>query len=186
MTAIHQATLITKRHTQRQIGRAVALAMLAGQLAGAAWGILARVAMRIVALAAHHYPNFSWQGTLGIIMLGVFLGALISLTYLAVRRLVPARGRALAFGTLVLLALAIPMNQIIQGEGVSQKQLGLALFLPLLFGYGSLVAALFETFTRLISGTRSRLTTALLIAPVVVEVGLGALVYLISTNAIQL
>ena len=62
--------------------RAILRGALAGLVLGAAWGVAARVWMRLVSTT----PEFSWEGTLGIIGLAAWLGALVGLATTALRQ----------------------------------------------------------------------------------------------------
>ncbi len=177
--------------------RASGIVLLAGMIGGVVWGVGARAAMRVVALAAGHRPDFSWGGTLGIVLLGAFCGVLVSLPYLAVRRVVPGgwRRRALAYGLLALLLLAAPvyLSPPFQQESKSTGQLGLAiaLFAPLLSVFGASVAGVYEALDRrLLRAGQNRAVTvlgvALLLLPVLYTVGIGILLYLTSTGQVRL
>jgi hypothetical protein len=203
MTVLHTPT--DRSLPSHQVGggrlysalRVVGIVLLSGMLGGVVWGIGARGAMRVIALAAEHYPEFSWGGTLMILMLGACMGILISLPYLAVRRLF-RRGwlqRGLLYGLLVLLALGylVYLSPPFQGEVAETGELGLAiaLFAPLLVIYGIVVAAVYEFLDQRILRTTQRhivaaLSIGLLILPVIYEAGIGVLLYLTSTGKIRL
>lgn len=177
--------------------RASGIVLLAGMVGGVVWGVGARAAMRVVALAAGHRPDFSWAGTLGILLLGAFCGILVSLPYLAVRRVIPGgwRRRALGYGLLALLLLAAPvyLSPQFQEESRFTGQLGLAiaLFAPLLVVFGATVAGAYEALDRrLLRAGQGRAATVLgvtlLLLPVLFAGGIGALLYLTSTGRIRL
>jgi hypothetical protein len=177
--------------------RACGITMLAGMAGGVVWGVGARAAMRAIALAAGHRPDFSWGGTLGILLLGAFVGGLAGLPYLAVRRLAPAgRGRrALAYCLLVMLTLGplVYLSPPFQGEAASTGQLGLAvaLFAPLLVILGWVVVAVTEALDRrLLRPGAGRIATALgaalLALPALFEAGVAALIYLTAIGQVQL
>lgn len=181
----------------RDFLRAAGIALLGGMAGGVVWGIGARAAMRVIALVAHQRPEFSWGGTLAILLLGAFGGIAVSLPYLAVRRFVPGGWlrRGLIFGVIALLALGYLVYQSppFQDESAATGQLWLAiaLFAPLLVIYGTVVAAVYEPLDRrLLRGQSGRLQSALAVAllllPVIYEVGIGALMYLAATGRLSL
>jgi hypothetical protein len=74
MTARRQSIL-------EDLSRRVGAGLLSGALAGFVGGIGARLAMRIVALAIHHFPTFTPVGTLLIILMGTVLGIVPGIVY---------------------------------------------------------------------------------------------------------
>jgi hypothetical protein len=80
-----------------------------GLLAGL--GIGARLAMRLIALAAHQATSFSMEGTLIILLSGALLGLVAGPIFVTVQAYMPgARWQGGVFGLIVLgmLSLAIP------------------------------------------------------------------------------
>jgi hypothetical protein len=119
--------------------------MLAGLIAGAAWGVGARVAMRVVAVAAGERPEFSLGATLAILLFTAFVGVPAGLVFTAVRRFVsgPAWRQGLVFGVVVLLVLGTLLYRSpFQQEAVELGLLPLTIgmFGPLLLLAGVAVA----------------------------------------------
>jgi hypothetical protein len=83
-----------------EAGRSV----VAGVLAGIAWGAGARLVMRVVALVDGRPTEFSAGGTLLIVIVGMMLGVPLGLLYATVRRRLP--GSLLAGGAVFGLTLA--------------------------------------------------------------------------------
>src|SRR3954447_26721820 len=69
--------------------REASAGLLAGAAAGIVLGIGARVAMRMVAVAVHFHPAMSLEGSLGVIIIGVVIGAVAGLIYAPLRRHLP-------------------------------------------------------------------------------------------------
>ena len=82
--------------------------LCAGAAAGAAGGVLARVAMRVVALIAGNEPVFTVAASLGIVMIFAIVGIVGSVVWMALSRLLHLRARPgatlLAVGLMLLLA----------------------------------------------------------------------------------
>jgi hypothetical protein len=64
--------------------------LLTGAAAGIVLGIGARLAMRMVAIATHFHPSASVEGTLGIILLGIIIGAAAGLIFAPLRHYLPS------------------------------------------------------------------------------------------------
>ena len=84
--------------------------VLSGIVGGLVTGIGARIAMRIVADAIGKFPEFTVEGTLLIIILGMVIGIAFGLVFVAVKRFVPGAGlvRGLIFGGLLLIVFGLP------------------------------------------------------------------------------
>jgi hypothetical protein len=141
----------------------LATATLAGFVAGViAGGIGSRIAMRIVALTAGSADQgaitdaeatvgeITASGTITLLVLGGFIGALGGLTYLALRRWLADAGmwRGLAFAVLLLMLFG---SGIIDGANPDFRSFGstalnVAMFAVLFVGFGLLVAPFFEWF----------------------------------------
>ena len=82
--------------------------LCAGAAAGAAGGVLARVAMLVVALIAGNEPVFTVAASLGIVMIFAIVGIVGSVVWMALSRLLHLRARPgatlLAVGLMLLLA----------------------------------------------------------------------------------
>ena len=122
--------------------RLAAIGVLAGMAAGLVAGLGARIAMRVVALAAHHRPELS-LATLGIVVMGVVLGISGGLLFVVVRRYLPGSGlgKGLVFGVLLLLTIGLPMLlPPATGElAIGPPLLGKSLFGALFIVYGLVV-----------------------------------------------
>jgi hypothetical protein len=115
------------------------IAIPAGILSGALTGVVARVAMRIFAIATGEQPGFSIGGTLAVIFVfAVILGIPLAVVYV---RFWPAAGvlPGLAYGaTLLLVLITIPFLLIPSEEATMRMRLvAIANFLPvpLIYGY---------------------------------------------------
>jgi hypothetical protein len=99
----------------RQLGRAAAVSIAAGLTGGFVAGLLARTAMRVIALATPGQSGLLTEngavvgaitsdGTAFVIVAGAFLGLPAGLVYLGIRRWLPAGRwpRSVAFGALSL------------------------------------------------------------------------------------
>ena len=96
-----------------------------------ATGIGARVAMRIVADAIGKFGEFTIEGTLSIILLGIMLGSALGVLYVPVEPLLPGGPlvRGLVFGVALLVMLGLPMLlQPATGELALAPELGKRLF----------------------------------------------------------
>jgi hypothetical protein len=95
---------------RERIRRDLAVAGIAGPLAGIGGAILARIAMRAFALAIDRPVEFTPAGTIGIVVFGVMLGALAGLLFAAVRRVPgpwPVAGVLVGIAASVLLVVPI-------------------------------------------------------------------------------
>lgn len=63
--------------------------LVAAVLLGAALGVGARVAMRLIALSAQQQPGASWGGSLEVVLSGTLAGAPIALLFLGLRGRLP-------------------------------------------------------------------------------------------------
>jgi hypothetical protein len=179
--------------------RAGGIALLSGLVGGLVWGIGARAAMRVVALAVGQRPEFSWEGTFMIVAATAFAGAVTGLGYLLPQQWV--RGgwfrKGLILGGLVLLIHGYllyqspPFQSELAQLGHDALPITVALFAPLLINYGIIVAATYTWLDRrLLLVRHGRLATwfgiTLLLLPVIYEAGIGALIYLVATGRLQL
>jgi len=125
--------------------RAGAIGLLSGLIGGVMWGVGARIAMRIVALAAHQRPEFSIGGTMGILVIGAIFGTPLGLLFASIRRYVPcSTPRAgLLFGGLVLLLVSVPfyLGPLSDESSAGGRILAVALFGSLFVGFGMVVAS---------------------------------------------
>ena len=187
------------RHHAMGFLRAAGIALLSGMAGGAMWGIGARAAMRVLALAAHHHPEFNWQSTLAIIAATAFAGAFTGLGYMLVQHLVPGGWfrKGIIFGALVLLIHGYllyqspPFKLELWRLGPDALPLTIALFAPLLLCYGNIVAILYDLLDRqLLRGHHNRIGTiaaiALLAVPLIYEIVIGVLIYLIATEQLTI
>lgn len=114
------------------------VAIPAGLLSGALTGVVARVAMRIFAVATGEQPGFSIGGTLAVIFVfAVILGIPLSLIYV---RFWPTSGvlPGIAYGAVLLLALIVVPFLLIQSEDATMRMrlVAIASFIPVPLIYG--------------------------------------------------
>jgi len=154
-TRIAAATMDRRTYLKRvalAAVRAASIGALSGFMGGIVWGIGARIAMRIVALAAHQPTEFSGGGTLMILMVGAFFGVPAGLIFAVLRRSV--RGSALrqgiALGSLALLLLGPLIYQGFRGEATDLNVVPLAigLFGALFFVLGLATAFVYQPLDR--------------------------------------
>lgn len=90
--------------------RSVGVGVLSGIGGGLVAGLGARIAMRVVADAIGKFPEFTVEGTLFIVMLGIVIGIAFGLVFVVVKRFVPGAGlvRGLIFGGLLLVVFGLP------------------------------------------------------------------------------
>ena len=95
---------------RERLRRELAVAGIAGPLAGLIGGVLARLAMRGFAMAVDAEVGFSFGGTLGILFAGAVLGVVVGLVHAVVRRAVPGPWfvPGLALGLAATLGLVVP------------------------------------------------------------------------------
>jgi hypothetical protein len=98
--------------------RKVSIGVRAGLVAGVVLGIGARLAMRLVALASNRTAEISFEGTFGIVLIGVIIGVISGLIFMALRRFIPGNGvlKGLSFGVLVYAVLALLLRTALQEE----------------------------------------------------------------------
>ena len=100
--------------------------------------------MRGVALAVGQRPQFTLEGTLFILVLGLFLGAPLGVLFMALRRTLPGTGvwKGLAYGLFLDLVFVIPAVLFYRdGEfRLPSPWIGPALFAPLSLIYGGVLA----------------------------------------------
>lgn len=113
--------------------RSLALLVVAGGLAGALAGLGARLAMRASALLSPASRQglataeggivgvFSWEGTVSIVMIGVFVGITGASLYAALRPLLGARGMGWSFA---LAALALVGWTILEPRNTDFRAFG--------------------------------------------------------------
>jgi hypothetical protein len=98
--------------------RKVSIGLRAGLVAGVVLGISARLAMRLVALASNRAAEISFEGTCGILLMGVSIGLISGLIFMAIRRYLPGseRWKGLSFGMLTFVVLALLLQAPLQEE----------------------------------------------------------------------
>ena len=133
------------------------------------WGIGARGAMRVMALAAHQHPEFSLAGTVMILVVGLILGMPLGLLYSAARpkKLPPARwARASIAGALTLIILGYPFYAgPLREEAVLRHQwLALLMFFGLLVLLGVLVEVAYVPIERRVAAGTRRVAVAMVLA----------------------
>ncbi len=162
-------------HTE--LARRAAVGVLAGIIGGLVAGVGARVAMRMVADALGKFGEFTIEGTLLIIVLGIILGSALGLLYVAVEPLL--RGGALVkgivFGGALLVVLGLPMLlQPATGELALAPELGKRLFGALFVVCGVVIALAEPLCDRLLPLPR-RAMSSLLGYGVLVALGVSGL-----------
>lgn len=142
LTALHE-WFVNKPgpgHYVQKIG----IGLAAGMAGGAAAGFGARLTMRGIALAGGLRPNFTMEGTITIAIIGLVMGTPFGLAFIALRQLLPGVGvrKGLVYGLLLFLVfMAPPLLFYREGEFLLAPPLvSLALFAPLGFVYGGIVA----------------------------------------------
>ena len=148
--------------------RKIGIGLLSGLIGGLVWGIGARIAMRIVVLAAHGRPEFSIGGTLGILMMGAIFGLPLGLAVAGTRRFLPGwRLRSgLLYGLLMLLLLGWPIYRgfIVEESSLGVRALAVAMFGALFVGFGIVVALAYSWLDRRLemrySGARVKALTS--------------------------
>jgi hypothetical protein len=115
----------------------------AGLMSGGLWGLLilgggSRVAMRLVALIMGIPPSATATGTLGLLLMGTFVGGIIGLLYALITRWLPWHWRinAALFGVMLAAVAVQPFVGTPTGEAaLAPPWIGAPLFvaLPLLF-----------------------------------------------------
>lgn len=158
--------------------RHATIGLLSGGLGGLVWGIGARIAMRVVALAAHQATDFSVGGTVGILMMGAIFGAPFGLLFATVRRWLPDTGprTGLLFGGLVLLLMGLPfyLGPLAEEGQNGNRLLAVGMFAALFIVFGMVVALVYPQLDRrMFGGVQRRLGAlaglALLIATITIE-----------------
>lgn len=112
----------------------VVAGVIAGAMSGVVAGGLARIAMRVVAILAGERPEFSVEGTVGILFIFAILGIIAALPYLVVRRWLPgpSTGKGLGYGIILAALICIPFSRVGDGElGIVSPVIGAALFAPI-------------------------------------------------------
>lgn len=127
------------------------VAVPAGLMAGGLMGIVARIAMRLFALADGSRPTFSIGGTTAVIVVfAVIFGIPLALIYIRFwQQLSLANSiQGLAFGAVVFLVLvAIPFMVIPSDEAnLRLRLMAMASFLPVPLVYGFALGRIAENF----------------------------------------
>jgi hypothetical protein len=163
--------------------RAAGIGACAGLAAGLFWAVLARLAMRIMALLAGRTPEFSLEGTLLILLVGAFIGIPAGLLFVAIRRFLPgtARTKALGFGLLVLLVLGYPFYVgPLRGEAVlGHETLAFVMFEGLLLVFGVAMAALAMWLDRRVPAAKGRLSRAFAVGALAVPFSIEAAIIIL-------
>lgn len=118
----------------------VSVGALAGMIAGVLAGIGARIAMRIVALASESPVEFTVEGTVGILIIGVLVSVFPGILYALVSGYLPGPWaiRGLLFGLALLLVIGLRFLFGIEGGELARGPLdvGRSLFAALFLAYG--------------------------------------------------
>jgi len=115
------------------IVRGLALGGLAGLAIGPLAGAGARIVMRVFAVAVDRPIEFTFGGTVGLIVFGVILGPAAAIGYVAVRRFLPGPWplRGLAYGVLLAGLVGLAFSSAPAGEALPDPALGTTLFASL-------------------------------------------------------
>jgi hypothetical protein len=132
----------------RRLGYAIA--------AGIALGAAARIVMRLIALNAGSVEDFSWGGTIEVVVLAVAIGTPIALFFLALRSHLewPKPWGGVALGTSLFAATALrplPSAQSALAGTADSPLATAALFAALWIGYGLLLESFHARLSRSIS-----------------------------------
>lgn len=122
-------------------------AIIANLLGGLVFGLLARLAMTVISLAGGRSNEFppltvTLAGTITIVTLPMLFGLPLALLLVAFWRYLPGSGWAKAISAGVVTLVFPGLLQLTSSSfniNNATRYVGLALFVPLLFGYGFLV-----------------------------------------------
>lgn len=124
------------------------MGLLSGLLAGFLLGLGARMAMSVIALAAHQEPRFNLGGSLEVLATGILIGLPAGLVFVALRHYIPGSAvwKGATFGLLLFLTLVLvpPPAARSATTAVGQQVLTLVLFGVLFVGFGILVEILVQ------------------------------------------
>ena len=167
----------------------ILLGTISGAVGGLLTGIAARASMRAVALLGGLQPDFSVEGTLTIIGLGVAFGALLGLVYGFILPFLPGSisQKGLAFGGVLSLLIAL-LILLVEQEGelaLVSKWALIDLFasLPLLNGFvmGKVAARLVPNETNIVvENGRIAQTAALIIIVAAIAGAIAEIIYVIA------
>jgi hypothetical protein len=131
---------LIERNTSMFYLKKIGVGLLAGLVAGLILGIGARLAMRLIALAAHQATSFSMEGTLIILLSGALLGLVAGPIFVTVQAYMPgARWQGGVFGLIVLGMLSLAIPPPIQDEiarAGDHLPLIIVLFVTVFTGFG--------------------------------------------------
>ncbi len=185
-TSMHQRTGTTWHLRSRMLRfvRPAGIGELAGLVGGGVWGIGARGAMRIMAVAAGQPTGFSIEGTLFILMAGALFGIPAGLLWVGGRRVIPGTGmrKGLACGLLVLLILGyfFYTGPIQDESGLGHPVLASVLFGALFVLFGMVLEAGVAWLDRHIARPEARFATitslAILAIPCCIEILIAAVI----------
>lgn len=132
---------------------------LAGLLAGALMGIGARISMRIVALFGNSQPDFTFVGTLGILMLFTLFGLPFGAIFTGLHPLVRLRMSIWGgiYGLIFAALVCIPFLNDPGGEfALASPWVGIVLFAPLPLLGGLLLGIIMPRLERRTMGSAQR------------------------------
>ncbi len=127
------------------------IGLVSGLIAGLVAGIGARLAMRFVAILGGLTTDFTFGGTLFIVILGAFSGIIFGLIFMAIGLFI--RGNVILRGLIYGIALAvllvlIPFLSAPGGElSLISPAEGIALFAPIPIAYGLILGVLIDRFS---------------------------------------
>jgi hypothetical protein len=158
--------------------------LLAGVLVGLLMGIGARVSMRVVALIGGMHPEFTFGGTVAILVLFAIIGIPFGVIFAGLRPLIPLPAQTWGglYGLAWAVLASIPFLNDPGGElALASPWVGVALFATLPLCGGLLLGILAPWLERRSAGERPRAIhvawlVGLLIAVVLAFMGMGSLV----------
>ena len=124
----------------RALAHRIGVGALAGMISGLLAGIGARIAMRIVAVASESPVEFTVEGTVGILIIGVLISVFPGILYALVSGYLPGPWaiHGLLFGLALLVMIGLRFLFGIEGSELARGplDLGRGLFAGLFLAYG--------------------------------------------------
>ncbi|HEY7349304.1 MAG TPA: hypothetical protein VH599_13400 [Ktedonobacterales bacterium] len=142
--------------------RVLGVGVLSGLGVGLGAAIIARLLMRLIAVALGRAPMFT-AATFVLVRTGLYDGILMGLLFVAIRRYLPGGGllRGVAFGVLLLALALLPFVLPFLGELQDAPVLGSALFAALFLAAGIAEAAAVAQLERRLPAPRRGLASLL-------------------------
>jgi hypothetical protein len=140
LLTVWQLALTARRFGLLQVGRSIAVAAVAGLLAGVFIGLGARVGMAAIPIANGGLPSFTPAGSFSVVLTFASYGIGLGVAYEGLfRRLLRANG--LAYGGLLVLSSWYPLAQ-----AAAQQITGQPALIPLITVSGVIVALMWLPF----------------------------------------